>query len=110
MPTTSKLLIDAVSSMNYLFLRYATDKPESRDSIAVHEELDIFLTNLNNEAQQIPDGIKTEIHRELHEGNYFDSIKELESKLHDALVEITGEDLPVAFEFYKNLYLTPETN
>lgn len=108
--TTSTLLIDAVSSMNYLFLRYTTDKPESRDSIAVHEELDIFLTNLNNEAPQMQDEIKTVIRRELHEGDYFASLGELESKLHDALVELTGEDLPVAFEFYKNLYLTPETN
>lgn len=95
----------AISSMNYFFLRIATlDKMDDH----VIEELQFFLENLERERHTLKPGVKAQISKEVNEGIYFygKSRDEIAAMLNDASARITGSTMDSITELY--LSLLPE--
>lgn len=95
----------AVSSMNYFFLRVAAlHKMDDH----VIEELQFFLENLERERHTLKPGVKAQISKEINEGNYFHgkSRDEIATMLNHASSRITGSTMDSITELY--LSLLPE--
>lgn len=79
--------VSAVSSMNYLFLRYTANKEEFSESVT--HEIQSFLSSINNESFLNKD-IRQVIKEEISEGDYFFQmeLKDIEALLRNSIHSI----------------------
>jgi hypothetical protein len=90
----------AVSSMNYLFLRFVADKPES-GSILIKDELRNFVAAISN-VENISSEIRSIIESEMDEGDYFHEMERdnVQFLFQEKTKQLIGEVPDTFIQFY----------
>lgn len=99
---TISLEAQAVSSMNYFFLRTITGKTIDTK---VQEELGLFLERLSKQRYTLAPDIKKEIKDEVDMGGYFfgKSRQQIMEVLDQGIIKIRGSAMPEITNFYMGL-------
>lgn len=99
---TISLETQAVSSMNYFFLRTITGK---MSDTKVNDELQLFLPVLEKQRYVLKPDIKKELKDEIDHGNYFfgKSRADIMAILDQGIIEIRGSAMPEITNFYMGL-------
>jgi hypothetical protein len=92
----------AISSMNYFFLRTISGK----DNIdVINQELEGFIKTIAERYWTIDQSVRMRIIKEINEGDYFkdEPIDQIEQTIHETIVRITGDEYPGVAYHYANL-------